>query len=84
MRATTYSPSSACTPSRSSRRPDLFDVDHVEVNGGLIQPAGMPRHRFFLWTDPEQKHDLVVFLGEAQPPIGKFAFCQRSSTLPAS
>jgi proteasome assembly chaperone (PAC2) family protein len=56
---------------------NLFDIDHVEVNRGLIQPAGMPRHRFFLWTDPEQKRDLVVFLGEAQPPIGKFAFCQR-------
>ncbi|HZZ78112.1 MAG TPA: PAC2 family protein [Gemmataceae bacterium] len=56
---------------------NLFDIDHVEVSRGMIQPAGMPRHRFFLWTDPNQKRDIVVFLGEAQPPIGKFAFCQR-------
>jgi proteasome assembly chaperone (PAC2) family protein len=56
---------------------NLFDVDHVEVNGGLIQPVGHPRNRFFLWTDPNQKHDIVVFLGEAQPPIGKYPFCQR-------
>jgi len=56
---------------------DLFDVDHVEVNEGLIQPVGHPRNRFFLWTDPNQKHDIVVFLGEAQPPVGKYAFCHK-------
>ena len=55
---------------------NLFDVDQVEVNGGLIQPVGHPRNRFFLWTDPNQKHDIVVFLGEAQPPIGKYPFCR--------
>jgi predicted ATP-grasp superfamily ATP-dependent carboligase len=31
----------------------------------------------FLWTYPKKKHDLVVFLGEAQPPIGKYAFCRQ-------
>jgi proteasome assembly chaperone (PAC2) family protein len=56
---------------------NLFDVDHVEVKEGLIEPVGQPRNRFFLWTDPSLKHDLVVFLGEAQPPIGKYAFCEK-------
>jgi uncharacterized protein len=56
---------------------NLFDVDHVEVKDGLIQPVGLPRNRFFLWTDPNQKHDIVVFLGEAQPPIGKLPFCHK-------
>jgi len=56
---------------------NLFDVDHVEVSDGLIQPVSHPRNRFFQWTDPNQKHDIVVFLGEAQPPIGKFPFCQK-------
>lgn len=56
---------------------NLFDVDYVEVNAGLIQPVGHPRNRFFLWTDPNQKQDLVVFLGEAQPPIGKYPFCHK-------
>src|SRR5256885_970408 len=56
---------------------DLFDVDQVEVKDGIIQPARRPRNRFFLWTDPEHKHDLVVFLGEAQPPIGKYPFCRQ-------
>jgi proteasome assembly chaperone (PAC2) family protein len=59
---------------------DLFDIDHVEVKEGMIQPARRPRNRFFLWTDPEKKHDLVVFLGEAQPPIGRYQFCKQLVT----
>ena len=56
---------------------DLFDVDHVEVKEGIIQSGRRPRNRFFVWTDPDKKHDLVVFLGEAQPPIGKYPFCRQ-------
>jgi proteasome assembly chaperone (PAC2) family protein len=54
----------------------LFDTDHVDVKDGLIQPVSRPRNRFFLWTDAEKKHDIVVFLGEAQPPLGRYPFCQ--------
>ena len=56
---------------------DLFDVEQVEVKEGLIQPARRPRNRFFVWTDPNKKHDLIVFLGEAQPPAGRFAFSRQ-------
>lgn len=56
---------------------DLFDVEAVEVKEGIIQPGRRPRNRFFVWKDPKQRHDLVVFLGEAQPPIGKYPFCKR-------
>jgi proteasome assembly chaperone (PAC2) family protein len=56
---------------------DLFDVDHVEVKGGLILPGRCPRSRLFLWPDPGRKRDLVVFLGEAQPPLGKYSFCRQ-------
>jgi uncharacterized protein len=56
---------------------DLFDIDHVEVKEGLVQPARKPRNRFYMWTDPNKKHDLVVFLGETQPPIGRFQFCKQ-------
>lgn len=55
---------------------ELFDVEHVDVQGGLIRPARLPRSRLFLWRDPQQQRDLVLFLGEAQPPSGKRAFCQ--------
>jgi hypothetical protein len=56
---------------------DLFDVDHVEVKSGVIQVGRRPRNRFFVWADPQHKHDIVVFLGEAQPPIGKYHFCRK-------
>jgi uncharacterized protein len=56
---------------------DLFDVDHVEVKAGVIQPGRRPRNRFFVWNDPEERRDLVVFLGEAQPPLGKYPFCKQ-------
>jgi len=56
---------------------ELFDVDQVEVKNGLIQKGHRPRNRFFVWTDPAEKHDIVVFLGEAQPPIGKYLFCEK-------
>jgi proteasome assembly chaperone (PAC2) family protein len=56
---------------------DLFDVDFVEVKEGLIQTGRRPRSRFFVWIDPAHKHDLVVFLGEAQPPLGKYPFCRQ-------
>jgi uncharacterized protein len=56
---------------------DLFAVDLVEVKDGVIQASRLPRNRFFAWKDPNGKHDLVVFLGEAQPPIGKYRFCRK-------
>lgn len=54
----------------------LFEIDHVQVRKGRIRPARLPRSRFFAWHDPEGRHDIVVFIGEAQPPVGKYAFCQ--------
>lgn len=56
---------------------ELFDVEHVEVKGGLVRTGRLPRSRLFVWNDPNEKHDLVVFIGEAQPPRGKYAFCRR-------
>lgn len=56
---------------------DLFDVAHVEVKAGLIHTGRRPRNRFFLWKDPQQRHDLLVFVGEEQPPLGKHSFCRQ-------
>lgn len=55
---------------------NFFDVEAIEVKNGLIQNPRRPRNRLFCWIDPAKKHDLIVFLGEAQPPLGKAAFCQ--------
>lgn len=56
---------------------DLFDVDHVEVREGILRLGRRPRHRFFLWKDPNEQHDLIVFLGESQPSDGVARFSQR-------
>jgi len=55
----------------------LFDVEQVETADGLILPLRHPQNRLFAWTDPQEKHDLIVFIGEAQPPLGKLAFCSQ-------
>jgi proteasome assembly chaperone (PAC2) family protein len=59
---------------------DLFDIDDVEVRAGLIQIPRRPRNRLFLWKDPAGRHDLLLLLGEAQPPVGKYAFCREVIT----
>jgi proteasome assembly chaperone (PAC2) family protein len=56
---------------------ELFDVDHVEVKAGIIKSGRLPRSRLFVWNDPQKQRDLVVFIGEAQPPVGRYLFCHR-------
>ena len=56
---------------------EFFDLERVEVKGGLIQTGRLPRSRLFLWNDPKQRHDLIVFIGEAQPPSKGAAFCSQ-------
>ena len=56
---------------------ELFDVEHIEVKEGIIQSGRLPRSRLFVWNDPKKLRDLVVFIGEAQPPRGHALFCSR-------
>jgi proteasome assembly chaperone (PAC2) family protein len=56
---------------------ELFEVEHVEVKNGKISMGGLPRSRFFLWKDPQKVRDVVVFIGDAQPTAGRYAFCQK-------
>lgn len=56
---------------------ELFDVDHIDVKYGRVLPPQRPRNRFFVWhATAEAQRDIVVFIGEAQPPLGKYSFCQ--------
>jgi uncharacterized protein len=50
-----------------------FDVQEVEVRDGVIARPRMPRSVFYRWKNPAGR-DLVVFLGEAQPASGSYAF----------
>lgn len=54
---------------------EFFEPAQVDVHAGLIAPAKLPRSRLFLWNDPSNHHDLLLFLGEAQPTSKSSAFC---------
>ncbi|MEX2380831.1 MAG: PAC2 family protein [Opitutales bacterium] len=56
---------------------EFFEIDNVEVKNGLIVTGRPPRNRLFLWKDPEEKHDFIVFLGEEQPPARGDSFCRQ-------
>jgi proteasome assembly chaperone (PAC2) family protein len=56
---------------------DLFDVEHIEIEEGIVKLGPLPQNRFFVWQDPKKKHDLIVFVGEAQPSTGRYGFCHR-------
>ena len=56
---------------------ELFDVDHVSVADGRIQPFRYPKNQIFVWRHPSGGNDLLVFIGEAQPPQGRYGFCRK-------
>ena len=46
---------------------EYFEVEHVDVSEGLATAGRVPRCLLFVWRDPNQQHDLVIFIGESQP-----------------
>ena len=56
---------------------ELFDADHVIVEAGVVQPFRYPKNQVFAWRNPDGDHDLLVFIGEAQPPLGRYDFCRK-------
>jgi proteasome assembly chaperone (PAC2) family protein len=56
---------------------DLFDVDVAVVKDGLVQKPHRPRSRLFAWKAPPSGRDVIVFIGESQPQLGKLAFSER-------
>lgn len=54
---------------------DHFELEHIEVRDGLAQPPVLPRSLMARWKNPGDGPDLLIFLSEAQPSVGKFAFC---------
>jgi proteasome assembly chaperone (PAC2) family protein len=49
---------------------EFFEVQHVDVEGGIATAGRMPRNLLFLWRDPQEQHDLIILIGEAQPNSG--------------
>ena len=55
---------------------DHFEVQSVQVEGGLLQPAALPVSRLLGWKNPGAGHDLLIFLGEKQPERRGFGYCE--------
>lgn len=56
---------------------DLFELEAADVEDGLVTAAALPRSRLFLAERAAPDRDVAVFIGEAQPPAGKLALCNR-------
>ena len=56
---------------------EFFDVQHIEVKDGLARIGRLPRSMVFEWRGGDHRHDVLVFLGEAQPQQNGYAFCHR-------
>ncbi|WP_372718587.1 PAC2 family protein [Novipirellula sp.] len=56
---------------------ELFDIDAAIVKDGLVQKPLRPRSRLFSWKAPSGGRDVIVFIGESQPNLGRMAFCEQ-------
>ena len=56
---------------------DHFDINHVDVSQGIAEPGRLPRNMFFAYKTPAGQRDLLIFVGEAQPNSGGYAFCNQ-------
>ncbi len=56
---------------------EFFSIDHVDVQNGIARSGRLPRNLFFVWRDPDEHRDLLIFLGEAQPAQHGYALCRR-------
>ena len=56
---------------------DFFDVQSVDVDEGVAAASPLPRGMFFECRVPRAGRDLLIFLGEAQPPARGYSLCEQ-------
>jgi len=49
----------------------FFHPVAASIKGNVIEIPKFPKSKFYYWVDRRSLHDLVIFLGEAQPSIEK-------------
>lgn len=54
-----------------------FDIDKIEVNEGLAVAGALPSNSFYGWSNPHGGPDLLIFVGELQPPGRGLEFCRQ-------
>jgi proteasome assembly chaperone (PAC2) family protein len=55
----------------------VFDLQSIDVREGIARAGRVPRSMFFEWRNPQGPRDLLIFIGEAQPPVQGHTFCHR-------
>lgn len=45
----------------------FFHPVNASIQGNIIETPKFPKSKFYYWKDSRSPHDLVIFLGEAQP-----------------
>ena len=56
----------------------FYYLTSVEVKGGVLSVPELPQSRFYFWRNKKGKRDLIIFLSNAQPDLGKAEeYCQR-------
>ena len=56
---------------------EFFDIEKVEVKGGIAKAGWRPNSSFSLWRNDGEGPDLLFFVGEAQPTGRGLEFCHR-------
>jgi uncharacterized protein len=56
---------------------EFFQPNQVHVRRGIASQIPLPRSMIFEWRGKNNDHDLIIFLGEAQPENDGNSMCQR-------
>lgn len=56
---------------------DYFSINQVAVDQGIAKPVSLPRCMIFESRIESASHDLIIFLGEAQPASDGNALCRQ-------
>lgn len=49
----------------------FFHPTDINITNSIIQNINLPEGRFYFWQDPNGKNDLIIFIGDQQPPAEK-------------
>jgi proteasome assembly chaperone (PAC2) family protein len=50
---------------------DFFPIPMISIRNALIESIRLPESKFYFWKNKDGKNDLLIFLSEAQPIVGK-------------
>ncbi|MDO8635634.1 MAG: PAC2 family protein [Dehalococcoidia bacterium] len=55
----------------------FFELPGVLIENNIIQTPRFPESKFYFWRRPQPGRDLIIFIGETQPPHSTYEFGNR-------